>query len=75
MSIAAAIEGLSARIQGAYTALKAKAPAKWPANQDTAGLSAAIASIPAGSAYRNGTSRVADFIDADGTLLYSYTWN
>ena len=72
MSITTAIEGLQGRISAAYTALQAKG-ATIPTIQNTANLSAAIDSIPAGGGGGVDLSKSIKFRDCDGTVLHSYT--
>lgn len=69
MSIATAITDLSGRIQGAYSALENKG-ATMPATRDTYHLSAAIDSIPAGSATKYGVdiNALLGDVDANGEL-------
>lgn len=72
-TIKQAILSLKSRIANAYEAVETKG-GTLPATQDTANLPAAIASIPEGGGGEEPEEKDVLFIDYDGTIIASYTY-
>lgn len=72
-TIKQAIQALKSRVADAFAAVEAKG-GTLPATQDTANLPAAIASIPSGGGVVEKEEKDVLFIDYDGTIIASYTY-
>lgn len=74
MSIASAIQTAQGRVAAAYTACNSKgATMPATANQNLSNLATTIETISTGGGGGSVESKDVDFIDYDGTIVYSYT--
>ena len=74
MSIASAIQTAQSRVAAAYTACNSKgATIPATANQNLSNLATTIETISTGGGGGSVESKDVDFIDYDGTIVYSYT--